>query len=42
MKKNPLDALRLLAATMTLLLAYASWHLVEKKALRFKPGGVPA
>ena len=30
------------SATATLLLAYASWHLVEKRALRFKPGGVPA
>ncbi len=30
------------SATATLLLAYASWHLVEKRALRFKPGGPPA
>jgi peptidoglycan/LPS O-acetylase OafA/YrhL len=31
-----------LSATVTLSLAYASWHLVEKWALRFKPGSVPA
>jgi peptidoglycan/LPS O-acetylase OafA/YrhL len=31
-----------LSATVTLSLAYASWHLVEKRALRLKPGGVPA
>jgi peptidoglycan/LPS O-acetylase OafA/YrhL len=31
-----------LSVTATLLLAYASWHLVEQRALRFKPGGVPA
>lgn len=29
------------SCVVTLLLAYASWHLIEKSALRFKPGGVP-
>jgi peptidoglycan/LPS O-acetylase OafA/YrhL len=31
-----------LSGAVTLLLAFASWHLVEKRALRFKPRGGPA
>ena len=30
-----------LSVAVTLMLAYASWHLVEKRALRFKPVGGP-
>jgi peptidoglycan/LPS O-acetylase OafA/YrhL len=32
----------MLSAAVTLLLAYASWQLVEKRALHFKPLGTPA
>ena len=30
-----------LAAAITLALAYGSWHLIEKPALRLKPGSIP-
>jgi len=32
----------LLSTGVTLLLAYFSWHLIEKNALRFKPSGRPS
>lgn len=32
----------LISTGVTLLLAYFSWHLIEKNALRFKPAGRPS
>jgi peptidoglycan/LPS O-acetylase OafA/YrhL len=29
------------SVAVTLLLAFASWHLIEKRALRLKPPGAP-
>jgi len=41
-EKNSLDLLRLVFFSLSFLvtngLAFVSWHLVEKRALRFKPG----